>query len=167
MRKFLFPVLFLFLLSACKSNNKKAFEFSESMTAISATLQSKGKEFGTELQPAMQSNDYSKLAAISSSLDEFISGKLAELKSKKDFSGSEKFRTSMIDFLDFEKQMIQEAFVPFGKLNASSTEEEKQAVIQNLMKLTEGEGKYLLKVQEAQKEFAAKNGFRVEEKKSY
>lgn len=169
MRKLILPVLaILFLLTSCKnSSTKKAFEFSESLTAISATLQSKGKEFGTELQSAMQSGDFSKLDAISASLTEFISGKQAELKTTKDIGGSEKLRTSMIEFLEFEKQMIEDSFLPFGKLNANSTEEEKQAAIQNMMKTTEDEGKYLLKVQEAQKEFAAKNGFRVEEKKLY
>lgn len=168
MKKFFVPfIAVLILLAGCKGSNKKAFEFNEKLAAISSTLYSKGKEFGTELQPAMQSNDFSKLSAISASLNKFIDEKLTELKDTKDVGGSEKLRSAMIEFLDFEKGMIKDAFEPFGKLNENSTEEEKQAAVQNLVKMSADEGKYLTRVQEAQKEFAAKNGFKVEEKKLY
>lgn len=160
MKKFIVPAIaILFLFSACSDSKKKAFDFSENLTAISKTLNSKGKEFGAELQLAMHSNDYSKLASISTSLNDFIAGKLTELKNTKDVAGSEKLRTSMIGFLEFEKTMINKAFTPFGKLNANSTQEEKDAALQTMLKATEDEGTYLLKVQEAQKEYAKKNGF--------
>ena len=165
MKKFFLPFLAaLVILSGCKGDKKAAFDFNEKLAAISYNLESKGREFGAELQPAMQSNDYSKLSTITTSLKKFIDEKREDLKNTKNVGGSEKLKSAMIEFLDFEKELISDAFEPFGKLDASSSEEEKQAAVQNLIKKSEDEGKYLTKVQQAQKEYADKHGFKLEKK---
>lgn len=166
MKKIFLPLLaVLIVFAGCKGGDqKKAYDFNEKLAAISYNLEKKGRAFGAELQPAMQSNDFSKLASITDSLEKFIDEKTEELKNTKDVGGSEKLRSAMLEFMAFEKDMVKDAFLPFSKLNASSTEEDKQAAIQNLMKRSQEEGKYLTKVQEAQKEYADKHGFKLERK---
>lgn len=166
MKKIFLPLLSaLILLASCSGNKKKAFDFNQSLAKISETLNSKGVALGTQLKTAMATKDFSSVATSCKDLHSYIDEKLVDLKGMKDVAGSEKLRSSMIDFLGFEKELVSQAFDPFAKMDANTTEEEMQTAIDNMMEKTKEESGYLLKVQSAQKEYASKNGFKIEDKK--
>jgi hypothetical protein len=165
MKKILFPLLaVLIVLAGCSGNKKKAFDFNQKLAKISEELNSKGTLLGTQLKTAMTSKDFSAVAATCKDLHSFIDTKLTEMKDTKDIAGSEKLRTSMVDFLSFEKELVTEAFDPFAKMDTNTSEEDMQSAIDKMMEKTKEESSYLLKVQSAQREYASKNGFKIEEK---
>ena len=92
-------------------------------------------------------------------LEQFIGVKYDELRTMRDVFECTKFRLAMLDFLAFEEKMIKEAFLPFEKLNSSSSQDEIKKAINSLVTLSEQENSYLAKVHTAQNEFATKNGF--------
>ena len=74
---------------------------------------------------------------------------------------SKPFRMAMVDFLDFEKEMVTKAFVPFEKLTNKNSEQDFQATLGNLNAVALEEGDFLKKLHAAQDEYAAKNGFYI------
>lgn len=166
MKKILLPfIALMLLLQSCGSDKKKAFNFNQTLSGISKTLNSKGVTMGAELKSALNSNNYSSFNTMNEDLGKYIDEQIEVVEKTENVSGAEKFKESMIDFLKFEKVMVTDAFRPVGKLDANSTPEEKQAAIDNLMEKAKEESTYLTKLQRVQKEFADKNGFKVEEEK--
>jgi hypothetical protein len=167
MKRIFFPLLaVLIFLSGCGGDKKKAFDFNQKLAKISETLNAKGQVLGNQLKTAMEtSKDFSSVAASCKDLHSYIDDKLAELKGMKDISGSENLRNAMISFLNFEKEMVTEAFDPFGRMDSNTTEEEMQTAVNNMLEKTQEESTYLMKVQNAQREYASKNGFKIEDAK--
>lgn len=164
MKKIFFPFFIVLLLfQSCGSAKKKAFDFNQKLAGISKTLNSKGVAFGTELRSAINTNDFSALDSMATALNKYISDQIIVVKNTENVSGSEKLKNAMLDFLNFEYKLVTEAFVPFGKLNTNSTEDEKQAAINTMVEKTKDESSYLLKIQAEQKDYATKNGFKLEE----
>jgi len=166
MKKLFFPLLALLIIAqSCGSTKKKAFDFNQKLVGISTTLQSKGVAIGTELRSAMSSNDFSKIDSMSNNLTKYIDEQIDVVKKTENVGGSEKLKDAMLGFLGFEKEMVSAAFLPFGKLNANSTDAEKQTVVENMLAKSKEEEGYLSKIRDAQREYASKNGFKLEEKK--
>ena len=166
MRKILITALsLLVILTACNSDKKKAFEFNQKLAKISQTLNEKGTRVATELALAVNTRDFTTVDSVNKDLLEYVKTQRNEVNTTPDVGGSEQLKSSMVEFLDFEKELITSAFLPFGMMNKESSDDESQQAVNHMVKKTSEETKYLAKVQAAQKEFAKKNGFKVEEKK--
>jgi hypothetical protein len=162
MKRILFALIAVaFVFQSC-SDNKAAFDFNQKLAGISETLNKKGTELGYDLKTAMTTRDFTKVKDRCNELKTYIDEKITEVKGTKDVGGSEKLKTAMLDFLNFENELVADAFVPFGKMDQNTTEEEMQTALDNMQEKTKEENNYLVKVQEAQKEFAEKNGFKLE-----
>ncbi len=163
MKRILFPFLaLLIVLSSCTRSNKKAFNFNQQLVGVSEKLQEKGTGIGRELKEAVNTKDFSAFADSSQALLDYIDKCLADYKNMKDVSGSENLRAAMIDFLNFEKDVVSQTYIPLGKMNSTTSEEELQATINTMLEKSREEGSYLVKVQDAQREYASKNGFKME-----
>jgi hypothetical protein len=81
----------------------------------------------------------------------------------KDVKGSEKLRAAMLEFIAYEKMMISEHFIPMEKLNSSSSGDDVQKHLDAFAAAGKAESAILKKVSDAQKEYAKKNGFTIEE----
>ena len=87
-----------------------------------------------------------------------------DLTAMKDVSGSENFRAAMLNFLSYEKKMIKVYFTAFETLDSSSTSDDIQKHMNDLIAVSKDEEAQLQKVREAQDEYAKKNGFVIEKK---
>jgi hypothetical protein len=137
-------------------------ELNNYFASINDTLYAGGKAWGNKLNAIMETKAFDSLAPSRTKLQQFITVKLQELKTMKDIGGSEKFRLAMIDFLTFEDKMMKEAFAPLEKLSKTSTDEQIKTALNSLITLAGSEDAELKKVNVAQNEYAAKNGFTVE-----
>ena len=166
MRKLFLPLLVLVAITqGCqKSEKKKAFEFNQKLAAISLNLNTKGQGLGTDLKAAFTSHDFSKVRTTIDSLGKFVDQKIEELKATENVAGSEKLKESMLDFLNFEKTMINKGFEPFANMDENTSEAEIQDAIKNMSRETENENDYLAKVRDEQKKYADKNGFKIASK---
>jgi elongation factor P--beta-lysine ligase len=162
MKKTLLPLLAVFLLlQSCTDNKKKALAFNEKIAGISQTIYGKGREWGAELQPAFTMQDYSKLKEKTDDLMVYITHQIDTVSAMDNVGGSEKLKTSMVEYLKFEKMLIGEVFVPFSSMDSTTTDEQRQAAIQRLQDRSKDEAEYLEKVRAEQTEYAKKNGFKV------
>ena len=151
-------------LSAFAQKPTTALELNNYFASINDSLYAGGREWGIKLNTVVFSKGFDSLAPLRMRLDEFIDRKTNELKTMKDIRGSDKFRLAMLDFLAFESKMMKEAFAPIEKLNKTSTQDQIKTAINNLMELAAQEDSHLVKVNEAQNEYASKNGFTIEKK---
>ena len=165
MRKLLIPLFVLLAFTqSCNTNKKKAFEFNQKLATISLDLNTKGKEFGKELQAATVSRDFSKVKTSIGDLQKFVDDKISELQKTDNVAGSEKLKESMLGFLEYEKVMIRDGFGPFAEMNENTSDEDIQAAIKDMTEKTKDENDYLEKVRDEQKKYADKNKFKIESK---
>jgi len=137
-------------------------EFNDNLVAITDSLYNKGQAWGEKFVAVKESKEFYKLAPQRKALQKFIDDKIAEVSVMKDISGSENLRKSMVTFLLFEKDMLQNAFIPIEKLNSTSTDEEIDNALAKLNSLTTEENEALAKVNTEQQAYAKKNGFTIE-----
>ena len=161
-----FPLFLVILLvsQGCKPNKKKAYDFNQKLVEISDTLNKKGTRIGTEVALAVNTRDFSRVDIINRELLDFINIKTVELKKTPNTAGSEKLKAAMLDFLAFEKDMINSYFLPLGKMNAQTPDTAIQAAVDRMVGKSKDESSYLARVQKAQKEYARNNGFVVQDK---
>lgn len=163
--KTFFPLLITCaLLISCQGGKKKAFEFNQTLAAISDSLQRKGARIGTELAMAVNTRDFNRINSLNNDLLRYIREREDELTGMKDTDGSEAFRNAMLEFLAFEAELVRKGFLPLGKMNQDTPEKEIQDAIAYVIKKSKEESVYLLEVQRAQEEFAKNNGFKIESK---
>ncbi len=140
-----------------------AIEMNDYLSSVTDSLYKGGQEWGKKLNSIYKTKEFSSLTPIRKKLEIFIDKKKKEIMALPDIGGSEDFRMAMLDFLVFEAQMIKEAFGPLEKFNSSSSDDAIKAAIDNLQKLAEGENARVKRIHETQNEYAAKNGFTIEE----
>ena len=140
-----------------------ALQFNDYLVTITDTLYMYGKEWGDQFNVAHESKDFTSLSPMRIRIEEYAAKKFLDVTTMKDIKGSEKLRAAMLEFLAYEKLMINERFTPMEKLNSSSTDDDIQKHLDALATASKGEATALKKVNDAQKEYAKKNGFTIEE----
>ena len=165
MKKILFPfaLLFIFMQSCQSPGQKKALDYNNKIANISKVNQDKWKEVGEEISAAKESHEFSKLTTLTNNLIDFLDKKIAEVNAMENPLGSEELKNATIKFLRFEKSTADEALIPYTKMNKETSSEEFQSATQALLEAAKNEEPYLLKLQDAQRAFAKKNGFEIKE----
>ncbi len=80
----------------------------------------------------------------------------------KDVKDSKEMRLALIEFLQFEKGLINSSFMQIEKLAPYSTEKEMEDAMKHLEEASQKEEPYLMKLTQAQDAYAKNNGFTVE-----
>lgn len=155
----------LFVAGSVKVNAQTALQFNDKLAAITDSLYAKGQGWGVKFNEVKATKEFSKLTPYRMNLERFVDVKIAEVKKMKDVSGSQNLRQAILSFLVMEKTMIQKGFSPMEKLNSSSSDDDIQKALDNLIKESENEGLELSKVNKAQDEYASRNGFKIESAK--
>ena len=149
-------------LTASAQTFSNAIAVNDYFVAITDSLYASGQQWGRKFNEAYQTKEFSTLVPVREKMEKMIDGKLQLLAKMKDSFGSENLRLTTMDFLAFEKKLINEAFIPLEKLNKNSTEAEIQKVMKNLSETAAKETAELDRVNKAQEAFASKNGFTIE-----
>ena len=68
----------------------------------------------------------------------------------------------MIRFLEFEKSMVERAFLPMEKLSPAASKADMEAVFNQLSRFSAAEEDALKRLSTAQHEYAKAHGFRIE-----
>jgi hypothetical protein len=152
------------------TNHAKAQTFTSAVAlndyfaTITDTLYQKGVAWGEVLGAGRKNkNDFSKLPAKRIDLENFLVRTKVSIKKMKDYKGSEEYRKSILDFLEYESELLIEAFLPFEKLGKTPTDAAVDVVIQGLIKASEKEAAFLDKVRTTQAAYAEKNGFTIQQ----
>jgi hypothetical protein len=161
--RFFITLGFLFVATfSGKAQFANAIEYNNYIISTTDSLYKFGQNWGAVLQNCHELVDFSQLWKSRESMEKLIDRKRKEMIELKDIGlNSKPFRMAMVDFLDFEKEMVTKAFVPFEKLTNKNSEQDFQATLGNLNAVALEEGDFLKKLHAAQDEYAAKNGFYI------
>ena len=141
---------------------ESAIDLNDFYVSITDSLYAAGSQWGTVMSKAMETKNFSPIIPVRKKMESFIDKKLLELGKIKDQFGCDNLRLSIMDFLAFEKRLIQEAFIPAEKLTKTATEADINKVVNNLTTSGKKEQTALARINEAQKACAAKNGFTID-----
>jgi hypothetical protein len=140
---------------------KTAMEMNNYLVGVTTELNRMGGKWADTLQADKKTGNYNELIPMRESLEKFIDKKTLEIKGMDDVAGSETFRASILDFLKYEKQLLEIGFIPFEKLTKNSSEAEIEKVDANLLTTVQSEETELNKVKAAQAEYAKRNGINL------
>ena len=160
-------VTILFFVSFHIANAQKittALELSNYFSSVTDSMYKYGQQWGNQFSASYNSKKFGSLTPMRAKIDDYTSRKIVELTAMKDVSGSENFRAAMLDFLSYEKKMIKVYFAAFEKLDSSSTDDDIQKHMNDLIAVSKDEEVELQKVREAQQDYARKNGFEIEKR---
>ncbi len=152
------PILMIFLLSSC-GKKLTPQELDAAIVNTNDTLKIKGQAWITALGQAYTSRDFSALKPLREDVDSYLDRKIAEVTDIKDVAGSEAYRKEELSFLEYERNLVAKAFVPFESLPPTVTQDEITTMIANLGPVTNAEVDNINKVLKLQKEYAEKNRF--------
>jgi hypothetical protein len=139
--------------------NDDAIKMNDQLAILTDSLQARGLEWGIKFNELCVTRDYKKLTPYRISLQNFIAKKMSVVVHLKDVKGSERLRKTMVDMLLFEQELIEKGMIPLESLNRASTKTEIEAALRNLNEMAKGEPAMLEKFNQAQDEYAWKNGF--------
>lgn len=140
-----------------------AIEFNDYCAIITDSLHQFGGNWGEELSKALETKNFKNLSQHQKKLSAFIDRKHAELSSKKLLPEMEGLRKATLDFLNFEGALVKSSFLPFEKLNVSSSEQEIEKVTQQLIEASSLEEAKLNDLRMAQFRLAEHYGFTITE----
>jgi len=159
-------LLFYCLLSTAVFAQKKTtpIEYNDKLASITDSLYNLGMEWGTRFQQIMSGDkNYGQLSEPRQKVAAFTNKKIAEVKREAAVGkGGDNLKAAVLNFLVFEKSMIETAFMPMEKLDNNSTQEEIDAAIKKLTDQAELEADALKKVNVAQEAYGKLHGFELE-----
>jgi hypothetical protein len=140
-------------------------EYNDYLSSITDSLYSKGTKWGTKFAETKKGDqNFSKLKSLRKDISTFLILKKEEVKKFAAVGkGGEDLKRAMLNFMDYELDMVEIGFMPVENLTSSSTDKEIDAAMDNLISQSGKEGDVLKMVRAAQMAFAKENGFTLEE----
>lgn len=164
MHKLFFILLFISATAAAQTP-KTPLEFNDKIVSYIDTMYTSGEQWGTVFNEASTSGKYATLKTVTDKMETYINRSISSLTTMQDVKNSKQLRLSVIEFLQFEKSLINKAFRPFEKFNSETSDETKKAAIDNLVALSKEEDQCIKKILELQTKYGAENGFSIEDDK--
>ena len=108
------------------------------------------------------SKHFEELKAMRVHLDALIDRETATVKKIKDAHESTRYRTAVINFLAYEKQMSSGAYAPFEKLTTAATDAQVKALADKIDDMMKKEDELKSEINSAQNEFAKENKITID-----
>ncbi len=144
--------------ASCNFNRQEeALRLSNELGFTNDSLFYYGKVWNDELRIAVKMEDFSTLQPIRSEMVGYIDRKIDHVKSMEDVGGSKDMRQSELDFLQFEKDIIQQHFAAFEQFDTATTTDELTVAYERLLRASEAEKAKLDRFHKLQEEYAEKN----------
>ena len=139
-----------------------ALAFNDYGAGLTDSLYAYGTAWGETFGYVLESNNFSQLTIHSNKIHSFIEKSQKELIKRKVNPDMEDLKLAVLDFLAFEKAMIQEAFKPFEKFTDKTSDETIKAQVDLLTAKSSQEGQVLSAVRQEQQKVAKLYNFTME-----
>ena len=160
MRKQFFAVVIVAaLLTACGSK-KAAFQFSQDIVKKERSLITAIENTENAVERYNTAEQFDSIAIVGEKMEKMIDEKMNEIKAMKapKAKGAEEFKSASIRYFEFMKSLYT-GYKNYGK---AATPEERDKVIQDVMKIVNDKDKAIKDMQTAQKKYADDNNFKLE-----
>lgn len=148
----------LLLFNSC--DQQGAILFNERIVEITDSLNKKGLKWHQTFQNLKDNHNVHQLSNVRKEFQSYLEKQIEVVREMKDVAGSEDFKRKMLDYLNYQKQMVLEGLMPFEK-NQNLTEEERSNLQKKFEEMISKEQQLLINLKSAQTEFSRKNNFKV------
>jgi hypothetical protein len=162
MRKPLYILLFSFcFLNAFRAGCQTTpAQYSAKIDAATTRIRVLASLWGTTfLQQFNGDQHFDQLTPIRTQLQEYIEKNIAEFKEISNIGGSEMLKSSLLEFLEYERNLVEKGFGPFEQLSTSASESEVAKCRSNLTTEASREKALLTTLNSDRKAYAEKNNF--------
>lgn len=160
-RRIIVPILVLMTVFASCDINKQeeAMKFSNEIAATNDTLAFHSSKWAEELKVAINTLDFSQLHKYRTNLTDYIDRKITEVEQMENVGGSEEMQKAELEFLRFEKGIVNTYFSAFEQMDSTTTLETIENAYMAVMQQGDKEQKMQQNMQKLREQFADKNGF--------
>ncbi len=151
--------LFFACLSCSSPTKKEAQKLSNTLLVINDSVFARGKALGVCIGEAINNKDYTKIAPVRQSYEDYIDSCGRYVKHMDDTGGSEQLRRAELAVLGYEKNMVHNDLAMFEKLKPDARPNDISILFQIGKKDAKRESDLISKFREIQQEYAKKNGF--------
>jgi len=153
-------VLLTILVASCNLNRREdAMKLNNTLAGINDSLFFYGKNWNEELAVAVNTRNFSQLPDQRLRMEAYIDKNISRVGAMKDIGGSEVLKKTELEFLAFEKQLIQSKFSIFEHFTDSTSDAMLTEAYKSLLQYTGKEQEYLARLSKLQDEYAEKNDF--------
>ncbi len=153
---FFAAVLVIFFIS-CKS--KSAYNYSEEMVAKETSLTSALSGTEDKMGQFITNQQYDSVAATAASMEKTVQKLIDEIDAKPapKVKEADNFKAGMLRYFSYIKSL----YTGYKKFGKAATEEEREQVRIEQLKLVDEKSSVLNEIQRVQKKYAEANGFKV------
>jgi protein involved in sex pheromone biosynthesis len=155
----LFTLVSVLLLAGC--GKQKALDFNNKMVMHQKDVLEKITAFNKKMQAAVASSDFKSLEPDRKALEDLMNQKAEEVKKTPNVAGSENFKQIVEDNFIYFRDIFKN---DYKQLTAATSPQQAQEVIQGIIKKADEFNERDQKLNQAQKDFAAKVGIKIEKK---
>lgn len=156
----LLSLVLLLLLNSCDFNKKdRCIQLDNKIGMTNDSLLRYGAAWGSELDIAISTLDFTGLSPIRVEMEEYIDRKVIEIKELKNVGGSETLLKTELDFLKVEKSIVSDELTAFEQFNASSQMDDIVKAYADMQVSAAKERELLQKIHKLRDQFAEKNDF--------
>ncbi len=161
LRRVIAPIFVLMTIFASCDLDKQeeAMKFSNEIAATNDTLAIHSSKWAEELKIAINTLDFSQLSKYRTSLVNYIDRKITEVEQMENVGGSEDMQQAELEFLKFEKNVVNSYFSAFEQMDSTTSLETIENAYMLVMQQGEQEQKMQQNMQQLREEYADKNDF--------
>lgn len=149
--------LLLFAVNTKTSAQNLSFGSDKTFSGIIDSLELKVQNWANKFIEVNSEKEFGQLVPFRKDLEHFIDTNITRVLLIKDQVHSQLLCIAVLNLLIYEKSMISKGYILFEKLTTNSTNEQINAAFKNLERLSEGESALMIKIADAQKQFAQSN----------
>ena len=121
-----FVTVVLLLSVSTKAQTMTPLQMNDNLSSITDSLYARGQQWGTKFNEAYKAKNFKILIPYRQNLSVYVDKNIARVKAMKDVKNSKALRMAMVGFLEYEKKMITEGFMPLEKLSPTISDEEPE-----------------------------------------
>lgn len=152
--------IMLVTISACNSDTKSAFQFSQDIVNLERSLIDDVGKTEDAVKQFISYEQYDSMAIVSARMESLIDDKLQQVKALKapKVKEADNFKAASVRYFEFMKSMYT-GYVKYGK---AATQEERDVIMEELQEIVGNKNAAISDMQTAQRKFAEANNFKVE-----
>ncbi|MCB0699942.1 MAG: hypothetical protein H6551_08380 [Chitinophagales bacterium] len=152
-------VMTLYIVGCNYDKKEKAAALDARIGGINDTLLLHGKAWGDELKISVNTLDFTQLGTVRTKMQGYIDARIDEVGQLEHVGGSEELVQTELEFLETERNIVENRFSAFEQFDDSVTMDELTEAYAQIQISAEKEQALLKKLQSLREQYADKNGF--------
>jgi hypothetical protein len=148
------------VLASCGSKSRPAFNFNQDIVGKETALVPDARKTESSVKIFFTAGQYDSIGKAGARMETLVQEKIDEIKAMPlpKAKGADKFKDAALDYFAF----LKKTYSNYRKLGEAATDEERQVIIDEVKDIYNKRMEIVEEFRNAQRKYAADNGFRLE-----